>query len=101
MNQVNQISDCDLWTDGNTVKDANGNVVFQIASNNSSESPSSGSSDDPQTPIVINSITHEDIEGLYTLESGIVTVLMFSLLAQLLTLGAVLVVVFVVAIRRV
>lgn len=39
-------------------------------------------------------------DNVNTLISGLVTVQMFSLLAQLLTLGVVLVVVFVVAMRR-
>lgn len=41
-----------------------------------------------------------DVESVFTLMSGMVSVQLFSLLAQLLLLGAVLVVVFVVAMRR-
>lgn len=41
-----------------------------------------------------------DVEGLFTLVSGLVSVELFSLVAQLVTLGVVLVVVFVVALRR-
>ena len=45
-------------------------------------------------------LQQSDVDSIFTLMSGMVTVQMFSLLAQLLTLGAVLVVVFVIAIRR-
>ena len=41
-----------------------------------------------------------DVDAVFTLLSGLVTLEMFSLLAQLLLLGVVLAVVFVVAIRR-
>lgn len=45
-------------------------------------------------------IQQSDVDGLFTLVSGLVSVQVFSLLAQLLTLGVVLVVVFVVCLRR-
>jgi|GEM_PF-2059607 len=46
------------------------------------------------------SITQADVENAFTLLSGLVSVNLFMLLAQLLTLGALLVVVFVICIRR-
>lgn len=49
---------------------------------------------------VVYHLTLTDVDSAFTLLSGMVTVQMFSLLAQLLTLGAVLVVVFVIALRR-
>lgn len=45
-------------------------------------------------------LQQSDVDGLFTLVSGLVSVQMFSLVAQLLTLGVVLVVVLVVALRR-
>lgn len=45
-------------------------------------------------------LAQSDVDGLFTLVSGLVSVNLFMLLAQLLTLGAVLVVVFVIALRR-
>ena len=44
--------------------------------------------------------TQADVEGVFTLLSGLVSVNLFMLLAQLLTLGVLLVVVFVIALRR-
>lgn len=46
------------------------------------------------------SITQADVDGAFTLLSGLVTVNEFMLLAQLMTLGMLLVVVFVIALRR-
>lgn len=45
-------------------------------------------------------ITKSDVDGAFTLLSGLVSVNVFMLLAQLLTLGVLLVVVFVIGIRR-
>ena len=45
-------------------------------------------------------ISQADVDGLFTLVTGLVTLQWFSLLAQLILLGAVLVVVFVIALRR-
>lgn len=45
-------------------------------------------------------LTQQDVDGLFTLVSGLVSVNVFSLLAQLLVLGVLLVVVFVIALRR-
>lgn len=42
----------------------------------------------------------EDVENVYTLLSGMVTVQSFSLLVQLVTVGVVIALVFVVALRR-
>lgn len=46
------------------------------------------------------SITQADVENVFTLLSGLVSVNVFMLLAQLMTLGALLVVVFVIALRK-
>lgn len=46
------------------------------------------------------SITQADVENAFTLLSGLVSVNVFMLLVQLMTLGALLAVVFVIAIRR-
>lgn len=45
-------------------------------------------------------LTQMDVDAVFTFMSGVVSVQMFTLLAQLLTLGAVLTVVFLVAMRR-
>lgn len=49
---------------------------------------------------VVYHVTQADVESVFTFMSGMVTLQWFSLLAQLITLGAVLVVVFVIAMRR-
>ena len=45
-------------------------------------------------------LSQQDVDGIFTLASGLVTVEVFSLLASLLILGVLLVLVFVVGIRR-
>lgn len=49
---------------------------------------------------VVYHITQSDVDNAFTLLTGLVTLQWFSLLAQLITLGVVLVVVFVIALRR-
>ena len=45
-------------------------------------------------------ISQADVDSAFTLMSGLVSLQMFSLLAQLLTVGVLLVVVFSIALRR-
>ena len=45
-------------------------------------------------------LTQSDVDSVYTFMSGMVTIQMFTLLAQLLMLGVLLMVVFVIAVRR-
>ena len=49
---------------------------------------------------VLYDLTKDDVDSLFTIVSGLVTVNLFTLLVQLLILGVLLVVVFVIALRR-